>query len=95
MANAEHLTDIEKNPIAKYVFWGPDGAFDGTEMVLSPAMAHKARFILSTFTVSGFKKDKSGAIVVKVEQNEGEGAVTHYGDAGSAKEKLLNSQNQF
>ena len=67
----------------------------GTEMVLSPAMADKARFVLSTFTVSGFSKDKFGGIIVKVEQNEGEGGVTHYGDAGSDKEKLLNSQNQF
>ena len=44
---------IEENILAKYIFWGPDGAFEGTEMVLSPSMAQQARFILSTFSAKG------------------------------------------
>ena len=80
----------------KYILWGPDGAFEGTEMVLSPMIAHKARFVLSTFTVRGFRKI-FGEFRAELDQNTDEEPTTSYGNEEdySDKDKLLNAENNF
>ena len=86
---------IEENILAKYIFWGPDGAFEGTEMVLSPSMAQQARFILSTFSAKGFEKCKFD-VKADLKSNTGEYPTTEYGDENlSNKDMLLNSENEF
>jgi len=67
-ASPKNFSPEEKPKInSEYIYFGREGPnkeeYLGFEMVLSPSVAQKARFLLSTFTAKGYTVGNSGLIV--------------------------------
>jgi hypothetical protein len=92
---------------SKYIYYGREGTsetdYRGFEMVLSPSVAQKARFLLSTFTATGYtvrNKEiiKGNSIADKIRlraENKGELYERTMANSGtSAKANLVGLQNE-
>lgn len=91
---------------AQYIYYGREGPSEtdylGFEIVLSPSVAQKARFLLSTFTATGYTvRDKQiikgNSIDQKISlcaKNKGELYERTMRNYGTAKEKLVGSKGQ-
>ena len=91
---------------AQYIYYGREGPSEtdylGFEIVLSPSVAQKARFLLSTFTATGYtirNKEiiKGNRIDQKISlraKNRGELYERTMRNYGTAKEKLVGSKGK-
>jgi hypothetical protein len=93
----------------EYIYYGMEGPnkndFRGYEVVLSPSVAQKAKFLLSTFTAKGYTMDDHKDFIVRpnnfvkieaaLSDNDGELYETKYFDGEDAKENIVQADNSF
>jgi len=93
--------DINRKPLrsSEYIYYGREDPTTptnwGFEMVLSPSVAQKARFLLSTFTAIGYGVSNGAILTGRTKENTGELNKRTMKTSGTAKGKLVDACGDF
>jgi len=89
----------EPSKSSEYIYYGREAPTTptkrGFEMVLSPSVAQKARFLLSTFTAIGYGVSNGAILTGRTKGNTGELNKRTMKNSGTAKGKLVDAYGDF